>query len=98
MTSFYRANLATMKLLAVLAIPLFAVGTYAASGSFWCIATRGGHCVLPGVGPTYACGEANGGAGYESGANKKFWRYVDSLEAFENCCHASNKGGCYDLL
>lgn len=98
MTSFYRINLATMKFLAIFAIPLFAVGTYAQAvdGSFWCIAKRGAHCVLPGVGPTYTCGKTYGGTGYESAAGKKFWRHLNDWDGFAACCHASNKGACHN--
>lgn len=52
-------------------VSLLAVGSHAADGAFWCNAVRHGDCVLPGVGPTYACGVRNGGSGYQSSENRR---------------------------
>ncbi|CAA7268567.1 unnamed protein product [Cyclocybe aegerita] len=61
-------------------LAMSASSAYAVTGKFWCNATKGSSadCVLPGVGPTYACGEAQGASGYQSSSSRKYWTNLPS--------------------
>ncbi|KAF9041667.1 hypothetical protein BJ165DRAFT_300363 [Panaeolus papilionaceus] len=83
----------------VIAAATLAMGAsqvYAVNGKFWCNATKGSSadCVLPGVGPTYACGEAQGASGYQSSSSRKYWLTLTSWGKFADCCHKAGKGAC----
>ncbi|KAJ3496320.1 hypothetical protein NLJ89_g10503 [Agrocybe chaxingu] len=77
-------------------LAMSASSAYAVTGKFWCNATKGSSadCVLPGVGPTYACGEAQGASGYQSSSSRKYWTNLPSWGKFVTCCHNAGKGAC----
>jgi hypothetical protein len=86
------------KFVAILATLAAASTSVAAvDGIFWCNAQKGaGTCALPGVGPTYDCGKANGGTGYNSGSNQKYWTHLGNYAGFVDCCHKAGRGACRD--
>ncbi|KAI9475497.1 MAG: hypothetical protein EXX96DRAFT_573555, partial [Benjaminiella poitrasii] len=45
-------------------------------------------CSLPGVGPTYSCGNGLEWSGYEAGTNEKYWggNSYSNLQSFRTCC------------
>ncbi|KAK9312667.1 hypothetical protein V1524DRAFT_438633 [Lipomyces starkeyi] len=68
---------------------------------YWC--TGNGECNFneQGVGPTYTCGEFlfdyyDSGwkqwLDYDPGLTEDLWA------SFYDCCHASDKGACYDIM
>ncbi|KAL2173619.1 uncharacterized protein P884DRAFT_264804 [Thermothelomyces heterothallicus CBS 202.75] len=89
-----------MKLLTT-AVTLLMVSLANAEVFYWC--TGNGKCNnAPGVGPTYDCGKKLGYDYYDS--NRKRWRTSgDTVKkfwetgGFYDCCHAKNKGACYDI-
>ncbi|CAA7268579.1 unnamed protein product [Cyclocybe aegerita] len=69
-----------MQFVVATTLAMSASSAYAVTGKFWCNATKGSNadCVLPGVGPTYACGEAQGASGYQSSSSRKYWTNLPS--------------------
>ena len=60
--------------------------------------TGAGSCVLPGVGPTYSCGQKAGYKNYKSDADQRYWDATyqsTSFAKFEKCCKAAGKGVCH---
>ncbi|KAI8097461.1 uncharacterized protein BX664DRAFT_326433 [Halteromyces radiatus] len=71
---------------------------------YWC-AYKGKGCPLPGIGPTYKCGDqiwdGDTVANYLGVSGNKFWRANDysqeTLNNWEACCSSddTSKGVCY---
>eukprot|EP00026_Physarum_polycephalum_P022397 Phypoly_transcript_26440.p1 GENE.Phypoly_transcript_26440~~Phypoly_transcript_26440.p1 ORF type:complete len:108 (+),score=8.58 Phypoly_transcript_26440:109-432(+) len=81
---------------ALLVFLILAVGSDA-TVYYWCTADKCNNG-KKGVGPTYDCGY--GVFSYYDSKNKRWVSNAHSVgpawSDFSDCCHASNKGACYD--